>query len=118
MYVAGHALETLLEWDHGLAQKSLDFLLAQQQADGGWGCGQNTTVEETGHALIGLTAAFRDGLLKDKRPLRQAAHFLHARQSDPAIERLWIGKTLFNSPKIVAAIRFAANYALTQLDIH
>ena len=118
MYVAGHALETLLEWDHGLAQKSLDFLLAQQQADGGWGCGQNTTVEETGHALIGLTAAFRDGLLKDKRPLRQAARFLHARQNDPAIERLWIGKTLFNSPKIVAAIRFAANYALTQLDIH
>jgi hypothetical protein len=117
MYVASHALETLVDWDQELAQKSLDYLLAQQQADGGWGCSRRTTVEETGHAIIGLTAAFRAGLLQDKRPLQQAAHFLHTRHHDPASEPLWIGKTLFNAPKIVAAIRFAASYALAQLGI-
>lgn len=118
MYVAGHALETLLHWDKELAQKSLDFLLEQQRADGGWGCSARTTVEETGHALIGLTAAFRAGLLTDKRPLHHAAHFLHTHQDDPASERLWIGKTLFHSPKITAAIRFASHYALQQINIH
>lgn len=117
MYVAGHALETLLYWDKELAQKSLDFLLGEQRDDGGWGCGIQATMEETGHALIGLTAAFRAGLFKDKRPLRHAAHFLHTHRHHPADERLWIGKTLFHAPKINAAILFATRYALDHLNI-
>ena len=75
------------------------------------------TVEETGHALIGLMAAYRLGLLRDKRPLYHAAHFLHAHRFDPAQERLWLGKTLFHSPKIIGALRFAVAYGLDQLDI-
>lgn len=117
MYVAAHSLETLLDWDVVLARQSLDFLLAAQRADGGWGCGERSTVEETGHATIGLLAAWRRGMLRDKRPLSQAATFLHQHRADPAVERLWIGKTLFNAPKIVAAIRFAADYGLAQAGI-
>lgn len=117
IYVAAHALEILLEWDPALAKTSLDFLLEQQQRDGGWGCCSHSTVEETNHAVIGLLAAYDRGVLKNKRPLQHAAHFLYNNRHNPALERLWIGKTLFHSPKISEALRFSAMYGLTKANI-
>ncbi|MEM7118953.1 MAG: hypothetical protein AAF614_41430 [Chloroflexota bacterium] len=117
VYVASHAIEAIWYWDRPLAEKCLEFLLEAQGPNGGWGAHRVETVEETGHALIGLMAAHRLGLLRDKRPLYHAAHFLDVHGADPAQERLWLGKTLFHSPKIIGAIRLATSYGLEQLDI-
>lgn len=117
IYVASHAVEIMIDWDKPLAKKSLDFLLSQQQSDGGWGCCGHSTIEETNHAIIGLLAAYQRGLVKNKRPLQFAAHFLYQNRRKHANERLWIGKTLFHSSKISAALETAVSYGLHQAKI-
>lgn len=114
VYVAAHAVSTLAGWDDEMAREALDFLLAAQQFDGGWGEVCGSTLEETAHAVLGLAVARRMGLLRDAHPLVAAHRFFRRHEGEQPTERLWIGKTLFHPPGLVRMLLYAARTALAQ----
>jgi hypothetical protein len=115
-YSVAHAIPAFEGWDDYLACAYIDYLLNQQQADGGWGYFGRSTLEETGHCVIGLYHAASAGLLDDLAPLRRAAGFFEAHAGQPARERLWIGKTLYRPESIVRSTVQAAYMALRRLQ--
>lgn len=119
-YSVAHAISAFIGWDDTAARRCVDYLLAEQKEDGGWGWRDNadlSTMEETAHAALGLAHAFNAGLITDRAPLERAAHYLDKDVIEPRRERLWIGKTLYRSDNIADAAIFAARTALAQMGI-
>lgn len=112
-YVAAHAVSAFAGWDDDQARQAVDFLLAHQLNDGGWGSALSATQEETAHAVLGLVAAQRAGLLRDQLPLVAAQRYLQRHEAEQPQEQLWIGKTLFHPAGVVQMLLRAARSALT-----
>ncbi len=112
IYSASHAIYALANWDNELAKDSLEIILANQQDDGGWGFLGQTTVEETGHAILGLVAAYRAGLLQSKWPLIHAKRYMDQHYMKRSSTRLWIGKTLYHPIGVVESLVYSARVAL------
>jgi hypothetical protein len=118
-YSVGHAVPALAGWHAGLAHRCAEFLVREQREDGSWGWfpnGGSGTLEETAHAVTGLYHAHRAGLLGDLTPLMRAAEFLEAHPDEEAVERLWIGKTLYRSEAIVNATVYSARAMLAEVS--
>ncbi|MCC6905016.1 MAG: IS200/IS605 family transposase [Anaerolineae bacterium] len=116
-YSVSHALQTLTGWQDDLARRCLDFLLAHQHPDGGWGHFGRSTLEETAHCIIGLGSAYERRLFEDEAVLRAAAGYFVANADTAPQESFWIGKTLFRPDNIVAAAIFSARCVLDRLDL-
>lgn len=112
-YVAAHAVSAFAGWDDDLARQAVNFLLAHQLPDGGWGITPSGTMEETAHAVLGLAVAQRMGLLRDPQPLAAAQRYFQRHQAGQPQERLWIGKTLYQPVGLVQMLMRAARSALT-----
>jgi hypothetical protein len=117
-YSVSHAIPAFMGWDNSVALKCISFLLEHQRHDGGWGNFGYSTLEETALCIIGLYRAFQADLLTSLEPLVRAEHFFKANAGQQAVERLWIGKTLFRPDGIVKATLFAAQYALEKLSLN
>ncbi len=111
-YVAAHAVSAFAGWDNDMARQAVDYLLAHQLPNGGWGITPSATLEETAHAVLGLAVAQRVGLLTDPQPLAAAQRYFQRRQADQPQERLWIGKTLYQPVGLVQMVLYAARSAL------
>jgi len=117
-YSVSHAIPAFTGWDNSVALKCISFLLDQQRHDGGWGNFGYSTLEETALCTIGLYRAFQADLLTSLEPLVRAEHFFKINAGQQAVERLWIGKTLFRPDGIVKATLFAAHHALEKLGLN
>ena len=111
-YIAAHAVSAFAGWDDDMARQAVDFLLARQLPNGGWGSTPSATLEETAHAVLGLAVGQRLGLLPDPQPLAAAQRYFQRRQVAQPEERLWIGKTLFQPVGLVRMLLYAAQLAL------
>jgi len=99
-----------------LFQGCLSWLLKNQHSDGGWGYHGESTIEETAHAALALSAIYRRGYY-DIPPaiLRQAQAFFSsnsAATSRAAKVPLWIGKSLYHPTLVVDTLVLAAEYSL------
>lgn len=117
LYATSRALNSFAEWDDGLAQRCMEYLLTQQQENGGWGSTGSSNLEETSYAVLGLATAYRAGILRSRQPLRHADNYLRQHANVIPTETFWIGKSLYQPPGVVAASIFAAKVALTKLKI-
>ncbi|MFW6063325.1 MAG: hypothetical protein ACOC9V_04040 [Chloroflexota bacterium] len=112
LYATSRVIEPLLGWDDQLANDCIEFVLAHQRPDGGWGYTGRSTLEETALAVLGLVAARREGQLADPAPLRRAACYLAQHSLSRPVERLWIGKGLYRPVGVVNSLVHAARLAL------
>lgn len=117
LYSTSRAINSFAGWDDALAHRCMEYLLMQQHENGGWGSTGRVNLEETSYAILGLTVAYRAGVLKNKGPLRKADAYLKQHRDTIPTETFWIGKSLYQPPGVVAANVFAAEVALTKLDI-
>lgn len=118
IYVAAHGIVAFAGWDDEMARWCVNYLLAQQRSNGGWGEFQNATLEETAHAVLGLAAAKRAGILSNNRSLIHAHRFFEQNNSQQPTERLWIGKTLFHPIGVVQTLIEAARTVLCHELLH
>ncbi len=114
-YSTAHAIPAFAGWDDFAARHCIDFILERQRIDGGWGWFGYSTLEETAHCVIGLSCAYKQGLLSDDSALAKAGRYFDANADRQAVEALWIAKTLFCPSRIVNAALFSAQAALTDL---
>lgn len=114
LYVTSRAISALVGWDDDLAHRCVTYLLEKQDNSGGWGNGNQPTIEETSFAVLGLLTAWEAGYLKDDLSLRQARHFLNTHKTINPSERLWIGKTLYQPVGVTAGTIYAAKAALAR----
>lgn len=116
LYMPSHAISALAGWDDELARRCMEYLLHRQDSSGGWGSGERPNIEETSLVVLGLSAAWEAGYLKDDISLRLARHFLVSQRVSHPSERLWIGKTLYQPIGIVAGTIYAARAALAKQE--
>ena len=117
LYATSRAINSFAGWDDALAQRCIEYLLNQQYENGGWGSIGRTNLEETSYAVLGLSVAYKAGVLKNKYPLRKAAAYLKQISHLTPTETFWIGKSLYQPPGVVAANVFAAEVALEKLAV-
>ncbi|MCB8943862.1 MAG: hypothetical protein H6658_08905 [Ardenticatenaceae bacterium] len=117
IYATSRAIAVLADWDNEMARQCLDFLLVQQNRNGGWGSVGAVNLEETSYATLGLMVAHRKGLLPDKGPLKMADAFLKKHIGCRPVEPFWIGKTLYQPVGVAHAYVYGAYVALQQLDV-
>lgn len=117
LYPTARVIPALAGWDDDLARKCIDFILGQQHEDGGWGSGGRSNLEETSHATLGLVTARRAGLLPDDDALQRAAPYFSRHALAQPLERLWIGKALYQPVGVVRSLVNAARLALGLQDI-
>lgn len=107
-YTIGELARVLAHIDHAMSQllflHATRCLLDTQRSDGGWGTG-GSTIEETGYAVLGLTAVYDrlarvDTLNGEYSLLRgiyeallRAHHYLY--ETPISYPPLWIGKSLY-----------------------
>lgn len=95
---------------HKMYAKTLEMLqytLAQQCPDGGWGDAMVSTVEETGYAVRALAKAHLAGII-DIGPLIEPAHAYLLTHPPAEDIPLWIGKSLYKSLLITQALQLSA----------
>lgn len=118
IYVAAHGISAFAGWDDELARWCTNYLLEQQRPNGGWGEFHNVTLEETAHAVLGLSAAKRAGILSNNHPFTHAYNFFEKNNGHQPLERLWIGKTLFHPIGVVQTLIEAARTVLCNEVVH
>ncbi|MFF2194411.1 hypothetical protein [Streptomyces sp. NPDC058157] len=107
----GHPLATALH------DRATTRLLTAQNPDGGWGT-HGSTAEETGYAVLGLTAALTvppDPATPLARALRHAHRHLTA--DVPRHVPLWLGKTLYCVEPLVPLLHATALTRIEQVTL-
>jgi len=117
LYTTSRAINSFVGWDDGLAHCCMDYLLAHQHENGGWGSTGRVNLEETSYAVLGLVAAYKAGFIKSRAPLKLADAYFKQQNGTRPTETFWIGKSLYQPPGVVAANIFAARVALANMDI-
>lgn len=98
-YPTAHAIIALIGIDHDLARSAVQWILDMQKPDGGWGCCNGVTAEETAYCLqaLGLYARYVEPV--DKKVIaRGREKLLACREEMPP---LWIGKCLYTPVRVV-----------------
>ncbi|QUQ65522.1 prenyltransferase/squalene oxidase repeat-containing protein [Kutzneria sp. CA-103260] len=118
LYPTGHAVPVLHGLDEQLCGAAVDWILATQHDNGGWGLGDGT-LEETGYALLALLAVV-SGHPHVEPALHRGMRFVHEHWSgvDDVHPELWIGKVLYTPYRVVDATLAAVCfwYARTHPD--
>jgi halimadienyl-diphosphate synthase len=98
-YPAAHAVIAAAGFVDDLVERTIEWILATQTRDGGWGA-NGTTAEETAYCLQALIAWKRSGRPVPMHRLRDGRNWLmeHGNLPRPA---LWIGKCLYFPQLIV-----------------
>jgi len=107
-YATSHAIIACAGLANDLVEKSVEWMLKSQNADGSWGT-YIKTAEETAYALQALWVWNEKVARVPNTALTRGAHWLKE-HLDPPYPPLWIGKCLY-SPHLV--IRSAVISALT-----
>jgi halimadienyl-diphosphate synthase len=100
-YTTAHAIISLIGIDDSLAQNAVNWILANQQANGSWGY-YNSTAEETAYALQVLCIWKRHGCMVSKDTLTKGSQWLR-QHGEPPYPYLWLAKTQFYSEWIIRA---------------
>ena len=116
-YVNTIAIRTLASFDFALAKQRLDWVLATQNADGGWGYYQNSTPEETAYCLEILAWWHKNISLIDRHIIDTAAAYLLQHLDDTHYVPLWIAKCLYSPHFVVKSVVVSALYMYSALDI-
>ncbi|ARZ72524.1 hypothetical protein SMD11_6948 [Streptomyces albireticuli] len=115
VYALGETARVTAKLDHPTARRLGEVARARlrqlQNADGGWGARQST-VEETGYAVLGLAA---DPHETDHALLKRAAGFLSG--AEPDYRPLWIGKSLYCVNPLVPVLQRTALARIEQLAL-
>jgi hypothetical protein len=117
LYATARAISALSKWDDVLAAHCMDYVLGKQHKNGGWGSNGQANLEETSYSVLGLAAAWENGLLNDDEPLRLADAFLKKHGHIMPTETFWIGKSLYQPIGVAQAYVFAAQAVLEKHDI-
>jgi hypothetical protein len=115
LYPTARLIPALIGWDDRFARECVEAVLSLQKEDGSWGCGDAGNLEETSMAVLGLVPAYEIGLLVDAAPLHHALGYLHQQRGVEPMERLWIGKSLYQPRGVVRTQVWAARLALERL---
>jgi hypothetical protein len=129
--ILGHIDHSIAQ---GLALYAGDYLLAKQKVDGSWGYGLST-IEETGHAVLGLAALFDQlyaqqsdeyaalmtMLYKSLTTAKQYLHFIALQSPNWQNEEkfyppLWVGKPLYCVKPLVPAMYFTSLGRIAQVE--
>jgi halimadienyl-diphosphate synthase len=113
IYPNARAVLALMGLHDTLAKRCVDWLVAHQHQDGGWGMFGSSTAEETAFASLALACWQQQKHEIDHEVLTKANHFLNAITTWPTTP-LWIGKVLYCPYYVVATLIIAARFALTQ----
>jgi halimadienyl-diphosphate synthase len=106
-YASAHAVIACAGYASSLVQKTVDWMVASQREDGGWGLNQ-ATAEETAYALQALIFWQNQSCGSHAETISRGYHWL-AQHLEPPFPALWIGKCLY-APELV--IRSAIHSAL------
>jgi hypothetical protein len=106
-YTTSRAVFALEGLNEALARHCIEWILDQQQADGGWGAYDTSTPEETAHVCLALCFWKRCGSYVPQEALTRSAAYLSTCSAEWPRDELWIGKTLY-CPTITAAAAIAA----------
>jgi len=89
----------LIGIDHDLARSAVQWILDTQKPDGGWGCCNGVTAEETAYCLqaLGLYARYVEPV--DKKVIARGREKLLACKEE--MPPLWIGKCLYTPVRVV-----------------
>ncbi len=110
-YTTSHAVMSLANYHHGMAQNAIEWILETQNRNGSWGY-YFPTAEETAYSLQALTFWRRKGHKVSDDVLLRGAKWLKENASQP-YPPLWIGKCLY-SPILV--VRSAILSALMMVE--
>lgn len=112
-YATSTALAVLAPLVPDRLAATCQWVLATQQADGGWGQGRSTH-EETALFLLGLCHYHAHVAPLPHEVLARGAAFLATAQPDPP-PALWVGKVLYHPRPVVASLVLAATVATRRL---
>jgi hypothetical protein len=132
-YTMGEVARVAKRIRHPLAQTlaidAAEYLLARQRPDGGWGLG-NSTIEETGYTVLGLTAVFdkiyerrQQDVFLDRlyRALMRGKAFLDAFETPLWITQtssyppLWVGKSNYCLKPLVRVLKAVSTGRIMQV---
>lgn len=111
-YPLAAAVDALVDVDDDLASCAVDWLLAHQHPDGGWGAFGRSTPEESGHAALALCTWRRAGHVVARDVLDRAEAYLAEPAAERPTHRLWIGKVLYCPATVARGVVIAARCAL------
>lgn len=109
-YITSHAILALSGIDKQLADKAVDWILANQNMDGSWG-DYGGSPEETAFALQALIHYHTYEEPLDIKHLLMAGQYLESNLPHPPTPELWIGKCLYLPTNITRSVIIAAYYA-------
>lgn len=112
IYPNARAVLALTGLHDNLAKRCVDWLIAHQLQDGGWGMFGNSNAEETAFASLAL-ACWQQHHEIDHTILIKANNYLNAITAWPTVP-LWVGKVLYCPYYVVATLIVAARFALTK----
>ncbi len=115
-YTTAHAIIACVGYAEDLVRRSVSWILATQQPDGGWGFFEQSTAEETAYCLQALSLwrqSHRDEVPAEV--LRRGAEWLRA-NVEPPYPPLWIAKSLYVSHWVVQA-EIASALALVEVTL-
>ena len=104
LYLSEAAIRVL---DCQAASTHIEWVLKNQNIDGGWGYYGNSTLEETAYATNALTYWESKGHILPDSALKTAYTYLNTHFDEPPAE-LWIGKSLYAPTRIIRANVLAA----------
>jgi halimadienyl-diphosphate synthase len=97
---------------HDFLRATVAWVLAEQKADGGWGVGQESTMEETAYALQILQACGHFAEVPAGTLRRGFWHlwdaFARHRIAPSAVPQLWLGKELYAPVRVVLSTAIGA----------
>lgn len=111
-YTTSHAIIACAGYADDLVAAAVDWVIANQQDNGGWGYFM-PTAEETAYALQALIIWRRAGHYVDNQIILKGAEWLLEHNEEPYAP-LWIGKCLY-TPRLV--IRSAVLSALAMAEV-
>jgi halimadienyl-diphosphate synthase len=100
-YLAASGIWLLHGVADDLVQSPLNWLMKTQNADGGWGFFQSSTIEETSYALQALLYWDKQVGKLDKSVILAGGKFLESALKKQELVPMWIGKALYTPFRVV-----------------
>jgi hypothetical protein len=122
LYTTGQVIVALLDSPHTDAlERALTAILNHQNADGGWGDGQSSTIEETAYGVLALRALMCHGMeiSEAEQALACAERWLlrNYRPFDHDYQPCWLGKETYMPRRIVRMIQLVATFPSSELAV-
>ncbi len=111
-YITAHMVISAMNYDNGLCQDAVDWMLRTQNQNGSWGSFGFPAAEETAYCIQSLILWDRFGGKVPKQHIQMAVNWLEKHAGGP-YPPLWISKALY-CPELVVQSSIAVALALAK----